>query len=124
MQKLFDGPSEVAESCAARYNSTTALQALYLLNNPFVLARAKALAQRIEGACGSDRARQIDTAFRWTLGRPPDTDEKTAAEAFFAAPRAAESPSATNGTATGEVSRVLVEFCQSLLNLNEFVYLE
>jgi Protein of unknown function (DUF1553) len=87
------------------------LQALYLLNNDFALARAKAFAQRIEALAGGDRERQVETAFALALGRPPDAADCTAARRFFAG--------------HGDEPRLgLIHFCQALLNVNEFVYLE
>src|SRR5262249_32913628 len=61
--QLFDGPSAVLESCPARYVSTVPLQALYLLNNPFVRERGRALAERVMARVGTVRERQIEEAF-------------------------------------------------------------
>jgi hypothetical protein len=108
VQSLFDGPSEVAESCEARYVSTTPLQSLYLLNNPFVLDRAKALSQRLRQATGDDTERFIEQSFLTTVGRPPDDVEREDARQFLT---------------TGGGDRHAA-FCHTLLNLNEFVFLE
>jgi hypothetical protein len=55
--------------------STVAPQALYLLNNPFVLEQAKAAASRLKSeALGDDRARVV-RAWRLTLGRVPAEGE-------------------------------------------------
>lgn len=116
VQELFDGPTAAAESCPKRNVSTVPLQALYLLNNEFALGRAKALAQRVVEQSGGERARQIDVAFRQTLGRTPDEVERSAALKFFA------TSSATGPETAPPVA--LVHFCQALLNLNEFLYLE
>ena len=45
VQKLFDGPTGATESCPKRIVSTVPLQALYLMNNEFTLARARAMAR-------------------------------------------------------------------------------
>jgi Protein of unknown function (DUF1553)/Protein of unknown function (DUF1549) len=110
MQGLFDGPSAVTESCPKRFVSTVPLQALYLVNNDFVLKRAEALARRILAQSGTSREQQVEAAFRFTLGRTPLKSEQAAARRFFATYR--------------EPSQALVHFCHALLNLNEFVYLE
>src|SRR5262249_36125487 len=52
VQALFDGPSAVTESCPRRHVSTVPLQALYLINNEFVLDRARALARRVAERAG------------------------------------------------------------------------
>ena len=133
MQALFDGPSEASESCARRHTSTTALQSLFLLNNDFVLARSRKLAERLIREVGSDRRAQIETAFQWTLARLPDEDERQAAEQFFAAlqsdDRESNSDQPTDKSNTDAQIPVvvpfsLVQFCQALFNLNEFVYLQ
>jgi hypothetical protein len=117
VQGLFDGPSAAAESCPKRAVSTVPLQALYLLNNDFVYRRGRAFACRVLAQAGADRGLQVETAFLLALGRPPDQGERADAEAFFRA-------QANEPAAAGEPSRALVDFCQALLNVNEFVYLE
>jgi hypothetical protein len=112
VQSLFDGPSASAESCPRRGVSTVPLQALYLLNNDFVHGRAAALARRAQARAGSRPRDQIRTAFLLALGRPPDDVEQTAALRFFA--RSGDGPS----------GNCLQAFCQALVNVNEFVYLE
>ncbi len=110
-QPLFDGPNAVPESCARRHVSTVPLQALYLLNNEFAFERARAFARRVRAAAGGDRARQVEIAFTLALGRPPDAVDRAAAQRFFTTHRDDEQPA-------------LIRFCQALLNVNEFVYLE
>jgi hypothetical protein len=116
-QALFDGPSAAAESCPRRHISTVPLQALYLLNNEFVFDRARAFAGRVLARAGSDRRRQVEAAFAQALGRPPDEADREAARRFFQAHQEeSETP--------GDPPLALVHFCQALLNVNEFVYLE
>jgi hypothetical protein len=107
---LFDGPNAVLESCARRHVSTVPLQALYLLNNEFAVERARAFARRVTLLAGGDRERQVEKAFALALGRPPDEADRAAVGRFFA--RESSEPEA------------LVRFCQALLNVNEFAYLE
>ena len=114
MQKLFDGPTEMAESCTRRHVSTTALQSLYLLNNPFVLERAEALAAGLRAKRYGDYQALVAAAFERILGREPDADEQQAAEQFLAT-QAGQDDGAADG---------LTLLCQALLNTNEFGYLE
>src|SRR5262249_39559319 len=116
-QPLFDGPSAVLESCGRRHVSTVPLQALYLLNNEFAAERAKAFARRVHKEAGDDRERQIEAAFALALGRPPADTERAAAQRFFQA-------QAAGAAAGAERIQELEHFCQALLNVNEFVYLE
>jgi hypothetical protein len=107
--QLFDGPNECAASTTLRTVSTSPLQALYLLNSDFSVARAKALAKEVESTAGSDRAHQITIAFERVLLRPPCAAEQAAAEKLWAA----------------VIDRNPLEvLCQSLLNSNEFNFLE
>jgi hypothetical protein len=117
VQALFDGPSAAAESCPRRAVSTVPLQSLYLLNNDFAVARARAFARRVWTRAGGDRGHQCEAAFLLALGRSPDDVERAAAREFFEA-------HGRGPAAAGEVPEALVPFCQALLNLNEFVYLE
>jgi hypothetical protein len=62
-------------STGRRHASTVAPQALYLMNNPFVLDQAKAAAGRlVSEGLADDRAR-IVRAYRLALGRPPSEAE-------------------------------------------------
>jgi cytochrome c553 len=54
-------------------------QALALMNNPLVTARAEALARRVEAEAGADPARRVERAWLLTLGRKPSEPERSAA---------------------------------------------
>jgi mono/diheme cytochrome c family protein len=51
--------------------TTTPLQALGLMNDPFVLRQARALAARVRAEAGGAAATQVDRMFRLALGRRP-----------------------------------------------------
>ncbi|MEZ5386125.1 MAG: PSD1 and planctomycete cytochrome C domain-containing protein [Prosthecobacter sp.] len=78
------------------------LQALYLLNGPFVQEQAAALAKRIQSA--PDRVRR---AFELCFNRPPDAKEVALAERFLQSGSADE-------------FQLLTAFCHSLLCSAEF----
>jgi hypothetical protein len=101
--EVFDAPDNNL-SCPARERSTTAPQALCLLNADEVMAAAKATAGRLMKEAGSDGERVV-LAYRLALGRRPTEREAGLAREFLK-----ESP--------------LSEFCRALFNLNEFVYME
>ncbi len=101
--ETFDLPN-AAQSCTRRDRTTTPTQALALLNNPFVRAQAQHFAERLRQIAGNDHGAQIDAAFALALARPPDPDERSAAAAFLA-------------------EHDLVDLCQVMFNLNEFLYL-
>ena len=99
----FDCPDS-SQTMARRNISTTALQALNLLNGPFMLQQAGLFAARLEREHPSDRDAQIDAAFWLAFGRAPDNDEQAAARTLI-------------------VEQGLSVFCRALYNANEFVYL-
>jgi len=121
IQRLFDGPS-ANEACSRRHVSTVVLQPLYLFNNSLSVALASALARRLE-ASSADEQEQIDLAFRWVLGRRPDAVERAAAQEFLLSAGESRRDS-SNATSKGLPFTRLAAFCQTLLNLNEFHYIE
>jgi hypothetical protein len=110
LQSIFDGPTGATESCPARISTATPLSALFLMNNPFTLARAMGFAARVEKAAGADTAKQAETAFRLALGRLPTRDEQAAVVDYFA-------------KTEGDRDR-LVHLCHALLCTTEFLTLE
>ena len=111
MQKLFDGPSTLT-SCSRREVSTVPLQPLYLLNSAFVRDCAEHFADRVRSSAGDDTGAQIGTAFELALGRQPDAFERDQLNLFL--------DEATDGATASDG---LVDLCQALLNLNEFLYI-
>jgi hypothetical protein len=116
VQQLFDAPSTLT-CCGRRRNSTVPLQPLFLLNNPETLRYAEALAKRVVETAGADTKQQVTQAFDLALGRPPNDQERETMVAFLvdhASRAAAEKLPADAG---------LVQLCQGLMNLNEFLYI-
>ena len=103
MLEAFDCP-DASDKAPRRSHTTTPIQALALMNSPFVLRQADHLADRLRLALPGDRAGQIDLAYRLSLGRTPGPEETTRAV-----------------THAGEHG--LESFCWALLNSSEFLYL-
>ncbi len=99
----FDPPDSNL-SCARRERTTTAPQALALLNAPDVQAAAKALAERVSKEAATDDER-IVRAYRLALGRAPSAKEMELSRRFVK-------------------ESTLAELCRALFNVNEFVYLD
>jgi hypothetical protein len=122
--EAFDAPD--GNSTTPRRNTTTAAtQALLLINGDWTLARAKALAarlERLEPSSTDDRDR-IVLAYRSTLGRRPEPDEIADGLSFVErqASRVAPAGKPSNIQASHEA---LVDFCHVLLNSNEFLYVD
>src|SRR4051812_14464394 len=65
-----------------RETTNVPVQALYLMNSPFVQARAKALADRLAREAGDDGGRTRH-AFLLCFGRAPDDNEMEMARSFL-----------------------------------------
>lgn len=79
---VFDFPDPNL-SIGRRNTSTLSTQALYLMNNPFVMEQSQNLASRLINELPTDQPGRIDALFRTTLGRLPDQTEKANAEQFL-----------------------------------------
>ena len=98
MLEAFDCPDPSVKT-PRRGVTTTPLQALELMNNPFVQRQARLLAERAQKAAGNE----IVEAYRIALGRLPTAGETTRATA-------------------AAKERGLQSVCWALLNSTEFVY--
>ena len=87
-----------------RNETVTALQALALLNNRFMLSMSRHFAQRLERETANPED-QVVRAFQWTLGRRPDDEERSMLQGYRS----------VHG---------LPNLCRWLLNLNEFVFVD
>ncbi|MEM7699357.1 MAG: DUF1553 domain-containing protein, partial [Verrucomicrobiota bacterium] len=100
----FDFP-DCGQVRAKRPVSTTPLQALNLMNSPFVVEQADFVAKRAESEAKDDSlGSAVDRAFELLLGRQPSGDERSMAV------EAAEQTS-------------LAVICRSIINSNEFAFL-
>lgn len=107
---VFDQPN-LTTNCTGRESSAVVLQSLTMLNDRFVLEHAEHLAARVVKTVGADTAKQIEVAFRITLGRPPRDSERLACEAAF-----------TNFAKQDSEEKALIQLCHTLLNTSEFLY--
>jgi hypothetical protein len=80
---LFDGADPYA-SCARRNATTTPLQALYLVNGEWMLARARALALAIDKLGTADDRQVAAEAMRRVNGREPEAARLDECAAFLA----------------------------------------
>ncbi|MEO6739185.1 MAG: DUF1549 and DUF1553 domain-containing protein, partial [Chthoniobacteraceae bacterium] len=110
---LFDG-ADTNSSTAIRTASTTALQSLFAMNDPFVHERAARFAARIASA-ESDEQRRIALAFVTLYARLPEPEESAMFAAYLAQLR--DTKKLPPDQAWTSLSRVL-------LGTNEFLYLD
>ncbi len=110
---LFDG-ADTNSSTAIRATSTTALQSLFAMNDPFVHERASRFAARIVSA-ESDEQRRIALAFLTLYARPPEPEETAMFTAYLTQLRDAKKLPPDQAWAS--LARVLI-------GANEFLYLD
>ena len=129
MLEAFDLP-DTHESCSRRDVTTTAPQALTMLNDKVALEWAQSFAARALAAPDP-----VDRAFRLAYSRPPDGFEKDTVATFIHKQKALIAERAARGEKLAMPAAVpqaqnlepayaaaFVDFCQMLLNSNEFVY--
>ena len=132
--EAFDRP-DALQSCPRREHSTTAPQALVLLNSEFSLEQARRLAGYLLSHAAHDQAAQIELAYRRVLSRAPTAAETAAAQELLASEaRRLRSESAADDVpalplplaegADRYQAAALVELCLAMFNLNEFVYVD
>jgi Protein of unknown function (DUF1553)/Protein of unknown function (DUF1549) len=109
----FDAPDR-NETCSRRFETTTAPQALMLLNERLYAERAKQLAERVVREVGSEPDAAIEHSYLIAFARKPTSEERTAAIQFLT----------IQSKNPGGPKEALGDFCHALLNLNEFVYLD
>ena len=114
---IFDAPDGTT-GVGERPTTTIAPQALHLLNNPQVRSYAHGLAKRIapDDKVGFEQA--IASAYRISLSREATTEEIKDGLEFLKGQMASYSGK------TDARHLALTDYCQTLMCLNEFVYVE
>ena len=100
--------------------TTTAPQALMLLNDSFVQSQAEALAARVMQEAGAETHAQVTRAFQLVLQRDPSPSERKAADEFLADQRKL---SVAEKSADPD-RKALMSLCRGLLNINEMIYVD
>lgn len=130
--EVLDRPDGNA-SCAQRARSTTAPQALLLLNSPLTLDAAQRLAGAIlQEAAPNDFEAVAEAAYQRTFSRSGAPAERKEAAAYIREhakllrerPEKLLSAKPQPADADPSVTASIVEFCLALLNSNEFLYLD
>jgi hypothetical protein len=111
-----DGTTPVAE----RPQTTIAPQALLLMNSPHVREASRQFAARLLPTAQKSLEDAVRLGYITSVSRPPTTDELKNSVAFLNQQKL--SYAATNSD--GDLLHALIDFCQVLFCLNEFVYTE
>jgi hypothetical protein len=116
---LFDAadPTAIVDS---RTDSTVAPQALFLMNDPFVLDRGRVLAERVIKEQPADERARIQWLYQLLYSRPA-TDREM--EIGLGALEKIKKTKKSDGTLAATQS-VWEQYCQVLLCANEFVYVD
>ena len=131
---IFDLP-DMHNSCPQRSTTTTAPQALALLNGEFALEQAQHWSGRLLGEYPSDASALVRAAFAEAFSRSASDEQQRAAEEFLArqaANFAASGDSAASAAMPVPVpagfdaarAAAIVDFCHALLNANELLYVD
>jgi len=117
---IFDGP-DTSVSTPLRSTSTTPLQSLYFMNNPFVHRQAELFAALLRAERSDDTSR-IELAYLRLLGRGAHDFEFASGLKFL---RSSQQLLKESGTAPEEAELFAWQsYVRSLLLLNEFVYVD
>jgi hypothetical protein len=144
VMQVFDAPDAI-QGIGERPTTTIAPQALYLMNSRQVRTYAEEMARRLERQGEGEKGRQGETqhtspkrergqgsgfaaslsvavsaGYMRALGRPPTEDELADSVLFLR--KQTESYQAEGRGNARELA--LADFCQALMCLNEFVYVE
>ncbi|MDB5331713.1 MAG: hypothetical protein JWP03_2864 [Phycisphaerales bacterium] len=115
---LFDF-AEPTMVTGARDTTTVATQALFVMNNPFVIEQSHHFATRLLDAKLPTDAARVELAYRLALSRTPTAAERQRAIAYVA--DYARSDAGKDGAKSH--AEAWASFCQALLGSAEFRYL-
>ncbi len=119
-----------------RGDSTSAAQALYLLNNSWMMEQAKALSKRLLREAPADDPGKVQWLYAVLYGRPAEPHEVELGLAAAASARAKAQTAFTDraqldpkGRLSGLIETVVTEqawepYCQALFCTNEFLYID
>jgi hypothetical protein len=115
MLQMLDAP-EAIQSVGERSRTTVPTQSLAFMNSPLVRKQAESLAKTLKSQAAENLADAIEQGYLATLGRRPTDAERRRVTAFIEQQTASYGP-------TGR-DQALGDFCQVLMCLNEFVYID
>jgi hypothetical protein len=118
---VFDYP-DMHNSCARRSQTTTAPQALLMLNGDFTLERAQAWSTALTRKLPGDAAGQVNMAYQMAWGRVPTREEIEDGVKFIESQ--ADGLRASGKNTDEAQAAALADFCHAVLNANEFLYVD
>jgi len=118
LMSTFDAP-EPTQSIGERISTTVPTQALVMLNSPLVRQQAEKLAKRIAPSPETPMKDAIQAAYRIAFARAPSNNELDEMQSFIESQR-----KIMGGANPANNDKAFIEFCHTLLCLNEFVYID
>ena len=116
MLSLFDTP-DTLQDLATRSNTTVAPQALLLLNSPIIREYAVGLALKTKGPSESDLRERVRQVYRECFSRSPFTEETKLALEFIQQQQ-------SDYDMKNAVEVAISDWCQAIMSLNEFVFVD
>jgi hypothetical protein len=105
---LFDFPDPNIHA-DGRVETTTPLQKLFVMNSPFMVRQAEALAERLGAECGDTQWRIVERAYLLLFGRLPSDAEMRLGLEFLG---------------SGDAKARRRDYAQALLASNEMVFID
>ncbi len=121
----FDLP-DMHNSCSRRLNTTTAPQALLLLNGEFPRERAQKIAADLLAHHGNQDGNLVAAAYRLAWSRPATSDEVRLGIQFLSrqTQRLRETGAEPVPSSDKARTEAVADLCHALLNTNEFLYVD
>ena len=113
-----------------RFATSVPQQGLFLINHPFVLERARALAARIGPVAGTSVESRIRQLYRYVLQRSPSATELRSSQQFIESELSQEAAVGGLPSSTGQdqgsagTLKAWEQFAQVLLLSNEFLFID
>jgi hypothetical protein len=135
---VFDYP-DMHNSCPRRSNTTTAPQALALLNGDLPIEGAQAWGARLAGSSSNDDSALVQNAYLEALGREPTPEEASDARQFIekqmatiAGAQLSQEPAPGDSASGAQApcncveakAAAVADFCHALLSCNDFLYVD
>jgi hypothetical protein len=114
---LFDAPDAI-QSIGFRDVTTVPPQALALMNSPLTRQLAEKFAKRIYGSSETTIEQVINQAYALALSRSPTDLEMNQMSDFVS------SQAVSYGNSDNSMNQAVVDYCQLMLCLNEFLFID
>ena len=115
--QLFDAPDSI-QSIGHRNVTTVPPQALAMMNSPFARQLAEKFAKRVRPKADVPLDKVVSDAYWIALSRDPSETEQSRTVAFV------EAQTTSHGGNGPAVDRAVADFCQMMLSLNEFLFID